>query len=385
MSTATPAANALLAAPPEPTSPASQLIVDVARKHGVSPLRQLREMLSLSLGRGRLDLHEYYSSGCFNPELSPARKREFVGSKGSYKLNCRLSPIASTPSRAFIRDKVLYSALLSELGIRTTRTQAVALGRKSYGRIPVLRTIDEIGAFLLGAAEYPLFGKPVEGSRSVGSTYIESIDRSSGTLSLADGRTVEVSQFASEVAETFEKGFIFQSAVVQHSALARIAGRAVGTLRVITLRDDTGIAPLYSAWKIPSPKAMSDNFWQAGSMLAEVNVESGKLERCKQGSGLAAEWIETHPISGESFAGFQIPHWQEVRSIACEAHALFPEFGIFGWDIAMTEDGPLIIECNANPFHSLYQTATGHGVLNPDFLPRFEAAARCSAQIAGRG
>ncbi len=385
MSTATPATRALLAAPPVPKSPASQLIIDVARKHKVSPFRQLREMVSLNLGRGRLATHEYYSSGCFSPELSPAQKRQFVGNKANFKLNTRLSPLKTTPCRAFIRDKVLYSALLAELGIRTTRTQAVALGRKSYGQIPVLKTVDEIRTFLLETAEYPLFGKPVEGSKSVGSTYIESIDRDSGTLSLADGRTVEVTQFAQEVADTFNDGFILQSAVIQHPALQRIAGKAVGTLRVVTLRDEKGISPLYAAWKIPSPTAMSDNFWQAGSMLAEVDVETGQLQRCKQGSGLAAEWIETHPVSGENVIGFQIPHWKETRHIACKAHALFPEFGIFGWDIAMTEEGPLIIECNGNPFHALYQTATGRGILNEDFKPRFEAAADYSARSAKRG
>ncbi len=367
--------KALLAAPPAPKAPASAMLVEIARKYNVSPFRQMREMVSLNRGPGRLAMHEYYSSGTFDPELTVAQKREFVGEKGSFKLNCRLSPIRKTPSRAFIRDKVMYSALLEQLGFRTTETQAVVLSDRSYGSIPALRNVDDIKQFLVDTAVYPIFAKPVEGSKSVGSALIEDIDRVSCLLLLANGRKVDVAAFANEAFKDFDSGFIFQSAVDQHPDMCRITGSAVGTLRVVTIRDETGVEPLYSIWKIPAPTAMSDNFWQPGSMVAEVDISTGKLVKCKRGSGISAEWIDTHPVNGEAFSGYQIPHWEGTKKLAIQAHELFPEFGVFGWDIAVTPDGPLIIECNANPFHSLYQLSTGRGILNEDFKPRFDEAA----------
>ncbi|WP_226621900.1 sugar-transfer associated ATP-grasp domain-containing protein [Alloyangia pacifica] len=386
MSTATPATRALLAAPPVPKSPASQLIIDVARKHKVSPLRQLREMVSLSFGRGKLDLYEYYTSGCFSPDLSPAQKREFVGSRGSAQLNNSLSPIAATPSREFIRDKVLYPALLAQVGLRTTRTQAVAFGNRAYGRIPMLTTVEEIREFLLEVADYPIFGKPTAGSANVGSTFIKTIDRDTAQLSLANGSVISIDELIDEIVANFSTGFTFQSAVIQHSQLQEIIGTPVGTVRVVTLRDDKGIAPLNAVWQIPSPKAMSDNCWQAGAMLAEIDLATGRLKTCRRGTGLEAEWLEAHPVSGVNLPGFQMPFWEELLALACEGHALFPEFGVFGWDIAVAQDGPLIIECNANnPGHTLYQKATGRGILNEDFKPRFEAAADYSARSAKRG
>jgi D-alanine-D-alanine ligase-like ATP-grasp enzyme len=65
----------------------------------------------------------------------------------------------------------------------------------------------------------------------------------------------------------------------------------------------------------------------------------------------------------------KIPHWDKVIEITTQAHQLYPNFGVFGWDIAVTEEGPLIIECNANPHHMLYQLATGRGIYNEDFAP----------------
>jgi len=193
---------------------------------------------------------------------------------------------------------------------------------------------------------------------------ISGIEVDTRELTFGDGRKVGVSDFAAEVLNDYGEGFIFQSAVDQHPDMRRMTGDAVGTLRVVTLRDEDGVSLLYTAWKIPAPDAMSDNFWQVGSMIAEVNIDTGKLVKCKRGTALEAEWIEKHPSNEETFAGYQIPFWDDLKEIATQAHGLFPEFGVFGWDIAVTKEGPLIIECNANPFHSLYQLATGRGILN---------------------
>lgn len=380
MNTVTLGTEALLAAPPQPTTPTSQAIVKVARKYNVSPFRQMREMLSLQWGRGKMELHEYYSSGCFDPALTSDQKSEFVGEKGSYRLNKKLSPIRSTPTRAFIRNKVLYCALLQRLGFSTPETQAVVLKNHSYGSIHALRSIKDIEKFFTDVAVYPLFGKPMEGSKSVGSVFIKDIDREVGQLLFANGQKFSVTDLSKEIFEAFEAGFIFQTAIDQHPEMRRITGDAVGTLRVVTIRKESGVEVLYSLWKIPSPEAMSDNFWQAGSMVAEVDVGTGKVSKCKKGSGLDAEWIDTHPVNGGVFSGHQIPHWEGTKEIAIEAHKLFPEFGVFGWDIAVTQDGPLIVECNANPFHSLYQLSTGLGILNEGLKPHLDAAIIESSQ-----
>ncbi|MEP2474284.1 MAG: sugar-transfer associated ATP-grasp domain-containing protein, partial [Paracoccaceae bacterium] len=139
-------------------------------------------------------------------------------------------------------------------------------------------------------------------------------------------------------------------------------------------RDETGIAPLYTVWKIPSPQAMSDNFWQSGSMVALIDDQTGQVQKCNIGSGLNAKLLDKHPVSDTAFEGFQIPHWDQIQRIACEGHGLFPEFGIVGWDIAVGPDGPIIIECNDNPYHVLWQLAAGQGIKTPAFQERLNAA-----------
>ncbi len=374
MTTATAPNKVLLAAPKAPKPPAAELLVRVAREHGVSPFRQLREMFTLRYGVGKVGFDEYVSTGVFRPEHHAATKAEFVGRLGSMALNLAASPEKITKVRSFLGDKLVYAELLRGLGVPATETQALVHDERTLGQKPVLRTPSELIAFMCNEARYPIFGKPVQGSGSVGSVLITSIDAKRGMMQLGNGREMDLDAFAHEVVADYPDGFLLQTAIQQHEAMANVTGAAVGTLRIVTLRDHNGVAPLYHLWKIPSPKAMSDNYWQDGSMIAEIGPD-GRIIRCAKGSGLDHAWIERHPVSDVTLPGYQIPHWDKVLELASHTHALFPEFGVIGWDIGMGTDGPIIIEANTNPQHVLYQQATGRGARNAQLLPRFEAAA----------
>lgn len=374
MRTISPTDKALLAAPKTPKPPAADTLIRIAREFGVSPLRQMREMWRLRRGPGKLSAQEYVSTGAFRPCFDAQTKQEFVGREGSYRLNITPNDHRLTVSRGFVRDKILYTQLLRSLGLPATQTQALVHGTRHVGDMPVLRVPEDVMAFLLARAKFPLFGKPVEGSGSVGSVLILSVDTKTGMLRLGNGRDMDMDAFAHEIIADYPEGFLFQSAIEQHETLDSVTGTAVGTLRVVTTRHAEGIRPLYTLWKIPSPRAMSDNYWQDGSMIAEIDGQ-GRVVSCAQGAGPGYEKVAAHPVSGVTFKGLQIPHWAELHALAVQAHGVFPEFGIIGWDIGMAADGPVIIEANDNPFHALYQLATDRGVRNVDILPQIEAAA----------
>lgn len=141
--------------------------------------------------------------------------------------------------------------------------------------------------------------------------------------------------------------------------MAAIAGPSIGCVLIVTVNDGAGPKPAYAVWKRPVPDAMFDNFWQEGSLLAHLDLVTGQVLRCLRGTDLKAEALETHPTSGVQVVAAMLPHWDETLRIACDAHAVFPEFGICGFDIALTADGPKVLEYNDNPSHMLYQIAAG--------------------------
>ena len=71
--------------------------------------------------------------------------------------------------------------------------------------------------------------------------------------------------------------------------------------------------------------------------------------------------------TGAHLQGATPPCWQSVLDL-------------LGSDIAVTANGAVLIECNENTGHGLYQLASGRGVLNADFPPIFD---KITARIAG--
>lgn len=363
--------GALLKAPGGGAGPQTPVIVEVAKRFRVSPLRQFRETLALRVGPQKLRAKDYYDFGLYDPELPMAEKKTYVGLTGNAALNARLSPPALIPTGAFVGNKVLYTALLAQLGLATTETQAVASTHRTMGKIRMLRDASAVADFLAYDAVYPVFGKPHHGSLSAGSVRLEGC--AGGELTLGNGKTLRLEEFAAEVMRDYPGGFLFQTALLPHPEMAEVTGQAVGCVRIVTVMDGETPRPLYALWKIPSPTAMSDNFWQAGSMLAEIDLETGTIKACRRGTGPRSEWIEKHPVSGARITGRKLPQWDAVQKLATDAHAVFPEFGVCGWDIAITPDGPAVIECNDNPMHTLFQLSARRGIWNADFAPVWKA------------
>lgn len=385
------AEGSLLEGPGHKQAPESPKLVRVAREHGLGPISQFGQIVSLQLKRTGLHTSEYYDFELYSSRYSAEERTQFLGTRGSRKLNLRLSPKAAQLHFDLINDKPMFASLLSGFGLRATETQAVVSTKRSFGAVPVLHDADAIRHYLTREARYPVFAKPVLGSLSVGSVLIEGVDADGSTLHLGNGKTVAMKDFAEEVLEHHGmRGFLFQSAVRQHPKLTEVAGPALGTIRVVTVpEEEARPRTLYVLWKIPSPQAMSDNFWQDGSMLANVDLETGEVLSCRKGTGPDTAHIEAHPVTGQPIVGLRLPFWSEVKQLAEQAHAIFPKAGVIGWDIGLSEDGPVIVEGNTAPFHTLYQLATGEGVMNPRFAPVFEKiavrqAAQAKKKKAGR-
>ncbi|MEP1964129.1 sugar-transfer associated ATP-grasp domain-containing protein [Tateyamaria sp.] len=363
--------GALLNAPDMVKQALAPMIVQVAKTFGVSPLRQMREIFSMRRRVQKLSGSEYYALRLFDPAKSTADKRAFLGQAGGNAINTAMNPPMAVPSCAFVGNKLLYTQLLAQLGIATAQTQALVSAFRDAGQLPVLRDAAAVSDFLRNAAVYPLFGKPQHGSLSEGSVRIEACD--GNTLRLGNGTTQDVDAFGAEVMDRYAGGFLFQTALSPDAQMADIAGPAIGCVRVVTVNDGSGPKPAYAVWKMPAPAAMSDNFWQEGSLLAHLDLSTGKVLTCLRGTGLKAEALDTHPVSNVPVVGAMLPHWAETVQIAVDAHAVFPEFGICGFDIAVTGEGPKILECNDNPSHSLYQMAADRGLMNDDLAPLWDA------------
>jgi hypothetical protein len=74
--------------------------------------------------------------------------------------------------------------------------------------------------------------------------------------------------------------------------------------------------------------------------------------------------VERHPDTGAVIRGLEVPFWQEAVALACKAHSqAFTRFAFLGWDLALTADGPVILETNSGwgaLFHQMLDGPLGN-------------------------
>ena len=150
----------------------------------------------------------------------------------------------------------------------------------------------------------------------------------------------------------FSKAFIFQELILQHEVLKKINYSSLNTLRIVTYKNKKNELEILSGFiRVGRKGAIVDNA-HAGGIVVPFNNETGKL--CAEGLQLIDNGggvFYKHPDMGIIFDNLQIPHYIQVKKIVTKASSLF-KFPFLGWDVALTPNGPIIVEANHN-FHLL--------------------------------
>ena len=143
---------------------------------------------------------------------------------------------------------------------------------------------------------------------------------------------------------------VVEAFVIQHPEMSRITPSSVNTLRVVCLSTDTTSEVAYAALRIGSGKSFVDNFTDGG-MVAGVDLTTGTVVT----NGFTVDGISNaaHPETGTVFKGFQIPFFKEALEMVEQAGRKV--VGYIGWDIAITENGPVLIEANIMPGNRILQ------------------------------
>ncbi len=84
-----------------------------------------------------------------------------------------------------------------------------------------------------------------------------------------------------------------------------------------------------------------------------------------------------HPVTGVPFKGFQIPFWQETVDMMKKVVPEASYISNIGWDVAITNSGPLIVEANTIPGFNTAQYRGFHPVTNGmGYQPIFDEAVK---------
>lgn len=137
---------------------------------------------------------------------------------------------------------------------------------------------------------------------------------------------------------------LVEECIKQHNKMDELYEKSVNSLRMFTFYKNGKSYFLQAILKIGNGGVV-DNF-SSGGMYTYVN-EAGYVfvEAIDRNDNIYYE----HPISKQKIVGFKIPLFEEAVEMVKEAAKVVPEMGYIGWDVAITEKGPLIIEGNCFP------------------------------------
>ncbi|MBQ9273088.1 MAG: hypothetical protein IJ227_05165 [Mogibacterium sp.] len=147
---------------------------------------------------------------------------------------------------------------------------------------------------------------------------------------------------------------VLEHALPQHPDMARLHPESVNTMRIVTDRIGDEVYIAYIVVKIGRGDGFCDNSGQGG-VICRVDPETGKINSVATDDYFNV--FEKHPDTGITFMGYQLPMVKEAIEFAKEAAMVVPQIRHVGWDIAITPDGPALIEGNDYPGTDLCQLA----------------------------
>lgn len=147
---------------------------------------------------------------------------------------------------------------------------------------------------------------------------------------------------------------VLEHVLPQHEEMARLHPSSVNCMRILTDLVDDEVHIAYVVVKMGRGGGVCDNSGQGG-ILCRVDENTGKIRSVATDDYFNV--FDKHPDTGIDFIGYQIPMFQEAIALAKEAARVIPQVRHVGWDMAITPDGPAIIEGNDFPGTDLCQLA----------------------------
>lgn len=149
-----------------------------------------------------------------------------------------------------------------------------------------------------------------------------------------------------------EKLYVIEECVTQCDKLNELCKSSINTIRMTTVVSNGKPYLMYSLIRMGDGTKPVDNI-SSGGMYAPVD-ENGVLFKpafCDK----TGELYEIHPYTKTKIVGFKIPDYDKCVSLVKKAALEEPNVGYVGWDVAISDKGPLLIEGNPLPGYDMPQ------------------------------
>jgi hypothetical protein len=341
----------------------------------------LGEATALAL-QGRMAVDTYFRYRLFDPKLSADAKRRYLSE--APRANARLwSLLTPDRYRCLFDNKLIFHHYFASFGLPLARVFGVfdpLVGRTADGES--LRNEAELGTFMPHMRNDGFAFKPVEGMGGHMVLILTGAapDDPDTFLTLSG----ECCNAAALVAATRDTGalevhnpganlspFLIEERIRPHPDLAQLIGPTLCSVRVVTIVALDGSPRIVASVFKLQPKPLGVDQLVYGALGCWVDPDTGAL-----GPGRARTSnvdISVIPDTDRSFVGYRLPCWAQVKDVALRAAAAFPWARAIGWDIAISDRGPVLLEGNQRWSPSLVQLPAPRGLMDGELKAVYDA------------
>jgi hypothetical protein len=286
-----------------------------------------------------LEFNEYYRYEF--DRMSSTLKNNFLSKIEEIKYLSRLNE-----RKYFIlgRNKFVTNTLLERLSIPTTKQFLYYDPAAARSNEVIVNNPDDAERIFRGLNINSCIYKFTEGYHGVGVEKIVEIDKSQSKMVLinATNKRNTLDQILSKYP------LLFEEVLTQTDQLAAPNPESVNALRALTcLYPNNRVEVVATFLKYGRKGNFINNSNQGGNIIVPINKETGEaFSPWKFESFRNLIPITHHPDSGVDLVNLKIDRWKDIIEEIKSFQAKFPFLKSIGWDIALTNNGPVVIEIN---------------------------------------
>ncbi|MBN2215327.1 MAG: hypothetical protein JW723_13900 [Bacteroidales bacterium] len=319
-------------------NPARKLMIIMGDPHRKPIRKMIMELIYLALKNKSFPSH-YFSRYLYRKEKTNLDDYE------KNKILYSLSDKFNDPDYAYIlRNKLIFYHFFSHFGFKLP--ELLLVNNMSYlsmkGKMMVIRNTEDFTRVLLQlfdshAGLDSIFIKKASGS--FGGSNIYKINKAE-----ISNRNLMQELFRSVI----KSGYLFQKTIEQHPVISAINPNCINSLRIDTFIDKDGNIDVISAFiRLGLGDSIVDNISSGGCQVG-IDVEKATLNKygytnISVGYGKV---LTSHPDTNVKFENYHLPFFRESLDLVKKAAELIFPVRLIGWDIAITPQGPVLIEGN---------------------------------------
>jgi glutathione synthase/RimK-type ligase-like ATP-grasp enzyme len=336
-----------------------------------SVIKQIWENLVLIL-RIQLEPHEYYLFRLYEKKV---KKDHVITYLNSAQFSRDINPVLNPPQwHHMLNDKLVFNHYFRNLGIPVAHQYGFY--SEDFGFLNNggnLSSRKDFLDFLLMEKPENLVLKPHDTFGGLGIFIFNNIQYDTDIIfRSSNGTTLTYSELSAKLDSMLKevrkiKGFVVEAVIGQHPVLQKIYPHSVNTLRILTyLTKDGRPKILGTRIRMGRNGNLVDNISQGG-IHATIDIETGMITGGLSIISREQSYITDHPDTGARFKGIEIPHWPQILDLCRKAAKVTPLQRFVGWDIAVGESGPVVIEGNSTGVEVAYDQLGDRGFMTEEF------------------